>query len=154
MSTNKRNKTPKLGSNDCVKIQRRFKYKFGTQGGAIGTVTLPGADGNAERLPPGAIVTSVVREVKVAAASGGSATVAVGTSASGAAFDAASAYTDNDLDTVDTVVQLTAALPRKVGASGEDVTVTIATAALTAGEHDYIVEYIPPNAGPAYVQAR
>lgn len=154
MSTNQRLSLPRLGSNDVNKVSRRFRYSFGDEGGEVGTVTLDGADGKAENLPSGAIVTAVYREVRVAATSGGAATVAVGTSVSGAAFDAASPISDNDLDTVGTVASLTAVLPHKVGAANENVTATIATAALTAGEFDIIVEYIPPNAGAAHAMRR
>ena len=150
MGTNARKKEVRLCSNDAVPILRRFRFSTGDEGGAVGTVVLDGPDGNAEKLPAGAIVTRVWREVRVAATSGGAATVAVGTTSSGATFDAASAYTDNDLDTVGTVALLSST-PYKVGAADEDVTATIATAALTAGEFDLIVEMIPPNAGPKFV---
>lgn len=150
MATNQRKKEIRYGSNDAAPIIRRFRYSFGDEGGAVGTVTLDGADGNAENLPAGAIVTRVLREVRVAATSGGAATVAVGLTSSGTAFDTASPISDNDLDTVGDVVVLSST-PRKVAASGENVTATIATAALTAGEFDIIVELIPPNAGGAYL---
>lgn len=140
MSTNERKKEIVAGSNDSVAIIRKWSYSFADEGGAVGAITLDGADGNAEVIPNGSIITRSWTDVKTAMTSGGAATVALGYTGNDNAFKAATAYNDAAYTDVDAQ---TAEVPLKV-TSDVSVLATVATAALTAGAFDVYVEYIPP----------
>ncbi len=111
----------------------RAKYNFDIDGGAATAIT----PANNFKLPVNAMIIGAWTDVKTAMTSGGSATVALAvggiTIKAATAMDDA-AYTGIDYHLARTSAALTAA-------SGE-VTFTVATAALTAGEVDIYVEYI------------
>lgn len=129
---------------DRVRIERVFRYDFGALGGAQGAVTLVGIDGEAAKLPAGALVHSVTSICRTAATSGGAATIALGYTGSAAAFDAATAYTDNSYDTVGTTDRRSTT-PILIGAADVSVLATIADADLTAGVFDVHVEMSVPR---------
>lgn len=142
-STNARKSKVNLGSNDVVPVVVKAKYDYASTGGAVGTQTLKGADGGDVKIPAGSLITRVWKNVTTTLASGGSATVQLGTSEDPDAFIAATAYNNAAHVGLDAH---SAAVPQKVG-SGGDVTLTmdIATAALTGGAFEQWVEYIPPR---------
>ncbi len=122
-------------------------YDFAVQGGAISTISLyDPALGKSQPLilPPSAIVSRVLIDVITAPTSGGSATIAVGT---GVAV--------NDLKTATAVASFTglldgipvntAATSIKIASTttlpGQKPSMTIATAALTAGKFNVHIEY-------------
>lgn len=119
----------------------RATYDFAVSGGAIGTITLKGSEGaGAPTIPKGAIVTKVIFDTVTATASGGSATLAFGTGQAGNDLKAATAY--------GTYTALLAGVPVETAATAikmtadRNPTVTIATAALTAGKIYVLIEYI------------
>lgn len=112
----------------------KFTYDFGVDAGAVSTIT-PAIN---EKLPVGAIVTDVVTDERTAFTSGGSATVQVKSGAialtDALAFD--TAFTGRD-----THALASSAEAIKITAS-DDMKLTVATAALTAGVVDFYIEYI------------
>lgn len=112
------------------------EYDFAKEGGAIGDITLRGAN-----IPNGAIVTSGVIHVLTALTSGGSATIAIrvnGTADMRAATAVATYSLNALLDTVPdgaatNMVRLTA---------NRDIVATVAVAALTAGKMVVALEYV------------
>lgn len=114
------------------------KYKFSQDGGAIGLIT-PLQN---EIIPDNAVIKSVTINSTVAVTSLGSATISVGLSAGGggaAALLAATAKASFSLDAIQIGVPV-AATPLKMTAAGL-VTLTVAVAALTAGEIEVVVSY-------------
>ena len=140
MATNARKKMVRLGSNDRVAVVRKFSYDFGSEGGAVGAITLKGEDNNAEVIPAGAVITRAWTSARTAMTSGGAAPVALGYTGGAANIKAATAFNDATFVGVDAH---TAAIPAAVGAADVSVLATVATAALTAGAFDVFVEYIP-----------
>lgn len=112
-------------------------YSFATDGGAISTITpvLTAA------IPANAIMVGATINPTTAATSGGSATIAVGTSAGSSTTSilAATAVASFTTDALINGVPVFAT-PRKMTAAG-NVTVTIATATLTAGIIEVFVYY-------------
>lgn len=114
-------------------------YDFAVLGGAVSTVNLKGIYGSNVVIPKGAIVTSCIIDVITALTSGGLATVALGTGQAGNDLKAALAF--------DSYTALVAGVP--VGSAATSIkmtadrtmTATIATAALTAGKINVLVEY-------------
>jgi hypothetical protein len=109
----------------------RAKYDFAVDGGAVSTITVA-TNGI---IPDNAIILGGMLNATTALTSGGSATIAVGTSAgsSASSIKAATAVASYSADALLAVVPLwTAATAVKMTAAGS-VTVSIATAALTAG---------------------
>ncbi len=137
--------------NDGLQIQK-YVYDFSVDGGAVGTISLSGKSGYAS-LPDEAIVTLVVAKVVTACTSGGSATIAWGNTTdpdgysgptpavagftAGALFDgkanAAALLWDDTNDE--------ALLFNADSANDRDFSLTIATAALTAGKIEFAVHY-------------
>ena len=107
----------------------RAKYNFATEGGVIGTIT-PALNAT---IPDNAIIVGGCINSTTAATSGGAATIAVGTSAGSSTTSiigvtaVASYSADARLNSVATF-----AAPVKMTAAGS-VTITVATADLTAG---------------------
>lgn len=114
---------------DSVLRTARAIYSFATDGGAVSTITPV----NTVSLPDNAVIVGGTVNSTTACTSAGSATVAVGTSAgsSTTALLAATAVASFSLDALINAVPVFAT-PVKLTANGK-VTVTIATAALTAG---------------------
>lgn len=112
-------------------------YSFATDGGAVSTIT-PVLTAT---IPNNAIMVGATINSTTAAASGGSATIAVGTAAGSSTTSilAATAYTSFTTDALLNGVPVFAT-PRKMTAAGQ-VTVTIGTAALTAGIIEVFVYY-------------
>lgn len=143
MSTNRRKSKVNLGSNEVVPVVVKASYDFASEGGAIGAITLAGEDGKAVKIPAGSVITNCTKVVRTTLASGGAATLMLGTAEDTDAFVGATAF-DNAAH-VGTDVH-SAAVPQKVGAGGDtSLVATIAGAVLTAGAFDLYVTYIPPR---------
>jgi hypothetical protein len=111
-------------------------YSFAVDGGAISTITPVGT----AALPNKAIITGVTINFSTAVTSAGSATVAVGTSA-GSSTTSLLAATAKASCTGLVAGVPTLAAPIELTAAG-NITVTIATAALTAGVAEIFVYYV------------
>ena len=118
------------------------KYDFSVLGGAVGLLSLRGPDDLTQvvKLPNKAIITNVIIDVITAmTSSGGTGTIALGANTAADLLAAVDA---------DTLSAIHAGIP--VGTAGTSVkltaertlTVTIATAALTAGKFIVHVEYV------------
>jgi len=117
--------------------QYRATYNFAVDGGAIGTIT-PAAQGT---IPKNAIIVGGVINV-ITALVGSGATIALGTTAGSSAtsLKAATAITSYT-GLVALVPVWTAASAFKMTAAGL-LQLTVATAALTAGKFDIILDYL------------
>lgn len=118
----------------------KAKYSFAVDGGAIATIT-PATNAT---IPDNAIVFGGLLNPTTALTSGGSATIAVGTSAgsSTTSLKTATAVATYSADAVlATVPVFTAGSAFKMTAAGS-ITITVATAALTAGILEIIVFYV------------
>lgn len=119
------------------------KYSFAVQGGAVSTIKLLQDLGSANSyvsLPNGAIIKQVYIDIITACASGGgTGTIALTANSSGdlkAAVDAdtlSGIVAGIPVGTAAAMVKLTAA---------RDITVAIATEALTAGKFDVYIEWV------------
>jgi hypothetical protein len=126
------------------KLTYKFKYDFAVDGGShsasnqglagngAGVITPADAD---ITIPDNAIITDCITYVSTAMTSGGSATVAIGVG--GAALVAATAFNDGVFDDEDVTHTVVA---DKTTSAGRP-TITVATAALTAGVIEVIFEY-------------
>lgn len=110
------------------------EYDFAVHGGVVGTITF-GPD-----LPVGYYIESAHYNVKTVPASGGSATIALGFESIGAAtvkaataFDDA-AYSSTGLKTAAGPTPTTPSTWLEISEAGKQFSLTIATAALTAGK--------------------
>ena len=122
----------------------KFKYDFAVDGGShsasdqgltgngAGVITPADAD---ITIPDNAIITDCITYVTTAMTSGGSATVAIGVG--GAALVAATAFDNAAFDDEDVTHTVVA---DKTTSAGRP-TITVATAALTAGVIEVIIEY-------------
>tara|TARA_R110000744_G_scaffold180289_2_gene299353 strand:- start:9648 stop:10070 length:423 start_codon:yes stop_codon:yes gene_type:complete len=127
-----------------VKQVVKFKYDFAVDGGShsaedqglagngAGIITPADAD---ITIPENAIITDCITYVTTAMTSGGSATVAIGVG--GAALVAAVAFDNGVFDDEDVTHSVVA---DKTTTEGRP-TITVATAALTAGVVEVIIEY-------------
>ena len=117
-----------------MKYVADFRYDFAKDGGAVGDIEL------GPYLPVNAIITSGMIHVETAATSGGSATVAlkVNTAEDVLAATAVGSLTLNAL--LDVVPVGTAATAIRTTAL-KKLTMTIATATLTAGKIRVVLEY-------------
>lgn len=117
-------------------------YDFSSQGGAISTINLKNAEQDSNlTLPKGAIITNVLIYVQAAATSGGSATIAFG-AASTVDLKAATAVASYSLAAFLAGIPVgTAATAIAPLAADTIPTVTIATAALTAGKIYVYIDY-------------
>lgn len=105
-----------------------FLYDFDVLGGAVGTVTLTGVDGEAKQLPAGAAVMRATVDVQTAAAGGSS---QWGTTADTDGFVAATAAAAL---TADAIVVGAGALIETKNTTATDVELEITGAPLTAGK--------------------
>ena len=114
-----------------------FEYDFAVHGGAVGDIAVPGTP-----VPPGAIITSGVIQVKQAVTSEGAATVAAKALSDEdiLAATAKSALTANAL--LDVVPNGAAANMIRLTAHLTTLTLTVAEAALTAGKILIALEYL------------
>ncbi len=138
----------------CV---QEYVYDFSVDGGAASTIVLSDKSG-VDPLPVGAIVKQVTAKVLTAFTSGGSATLAWGHGGdpdgySGTAIAVASLTANSLFNGWDNAAALLwddtndHAIPvAVVDASTGAVSVTIATAAMTAGKMVILVEYYFPKA--------
>lgn len=116
---------------------QQYVYDFAVDGGAVSTISLSGKAGVLS-LPLKAVIKSLTIHVVTACTSGGSATVSLGNTASATAYMAATAVASLTLDSI----QTTAGVPNVINAANEqDMTLSIAVAALTAGKIEVHVEY-------------
>ncbi len=119
-----------FGLGGSLKVARA-KYSFAVDGGAQGLIT----PATTAVIPDNAIILGGMLNSTTALTSGGSATIAVGTSAgsSASSIKAATAVASYSADALLAVVPLwTAATAVKLTAAGS-ITITVATADLTAG---------------------
>lgn len=115
-------------------------YDFSVLGGAIGTLTLHDIKNQPAVLPKGAVITSCIIDVKTAATTSASGTIALSTGQTGAdlkAATAAASYTGLvaciPVGSAATAIKLTA---------DSTMTAVIATGAITAGKLTVAVQYI------------
>lgn len=120
-------------------ITQKFTYDFARDGGAVSAIAMKDSLGRAAKLPDNAVVLSVRQESITDCTSSGAATVALGITGTADKFLVATAYTDASFD-VDAVTARNASVPYKAAAS-DQVLVTIATAALTAGKFNLYIDY-------------
>lgn len=125
----------------------KAQYDFSKQGGAIGAISLRDMDNLPAVLPGRAVVVGCYIDVVTAPTSAGAATLAFGTgqtavdllAATGkASFTAGSILACIPVGSAATAIKLTQA------ASGAGLTpkLTVATAALTAGKINVLIEYL------------
>ena len=107
----------------------RGVYDFAKLGGAVSAITLTGC-----AVPTGAVISRVFFNPITTVTSSGSATIAV--AIGGVAVKAATAF-DNAAYTAKSLLYSTGA-PTTTSAAA---TVTVATAALTAGKFELVIEY-------------
>jgi hypothetical protein len=126
-----------FGALSPTKRVAKFRYDFDTHGGAVGDIAL-------SDLPPvGAIVTSGMVEVNEAVTSDGAATVALTLETAGDILDATGKASLTEGALIDAVAVHSAATAVKI-VDATALTVTVAVAALTAGQIDVYVEYYQP----------
>lgn len=120
----------------------KMTYDFAVDGGAIGLIT----PANSPTLPINAIILGGTLDITTTLTSGGSATIAVGLGAGAqvAALKAALAVASWTAAQLAIIPVFTAATYLKVAAATA-LTLTVATAALTAGKFDLNVIYIQGN---------
>lgn len=120
-------------------------WDFAVDGGAVGQINLKDDKGNIIVLPVGAIVTKCYLDIITTLTSGGSATIAVGSQASGdlKAATAVASYSAGLLasDAVGTVATM-----KKIATSDKPLRLDIAVAALTAGKAKVFVEFVLSDA--------
>ena len=114
----------------------RARYDFAVDGDPIGPGLITLA--NSDTIPLGAVVTNATFSVTTAISTGSSPTVACGTSAGSAANSIKTATASSSFST-NAIVSWTGTKFR-MSAAGT-VTITSATAALTAGVMDILIEY-------------
>lgn len=120
----------------------KMTYDFATDGGVQGLIT----PANSPTLPIKSIILGGTIDITTTLTSGGSATIALGTSAgsSAAALKAATAVATWAAGQLAMVPLFTAATYLKLTAAGR-LTLTVATADLTAGKFDVQVVYLIGN---------
>lgn len=114
-------------------------FDFSVSGGAVGSYLMTDEQGRPVSVPANAIITSLMTDVITSFTSSGSATVAI--SADNTSLLAATAYNDAALTGVDAQ----SISPTKI-TSEKQLTVAIATAAVTAGKMRVFVEYVQSEA--------
>jgi len=123
---------------------QEFFYDFAVSGGAVGTIDLS-ALANKAGLPVGAIIKSVHYNVETAMTSGGAATVSIGDAAASARYLALTAY-NNAAFNANAPAAAAIGVPVEVTAANiGQFSLSIAVAALTAGQVRFFVEYIMPS---------
>ena len=141
--------TVKVKANKAPSMQQLvFMYDFSTQGGGQGEITLTDVNGNAMSIPRGFVIFDGLVEVVTAVTSAGSATVAVGTAGTSDDPDGFLTATGKASWTLSALLTMDGALlddtdgqavtRKKIVTTDDPVTMTIATADLTAGKF-YVV---------------
>lgn len=126
------------GGFGAVKLARG-DYSFAVEGGAVSTIALTGSS----VLPAGAVILAAYIEVVTAPTSGGAATITVQAENAGD-VQAAAAISGAPWSTLGmklSSARTRAAVPLKLTAPS-DISIVVATAALTAGVFRVYVEYI------------
>lgn len=120
----------------------KMTYDFTVNGGAVSTITPT----NSPTLPLGAIIFGGTLDITTSLTSGGSATIAVGigSGAQVASIKGATAVASWGAGQLAVIPVFTAATYHKVTAAGA-LTLTIATATLTAGKFDVNLMYLRGN---------
>jgi hypothetical protein len=120
----------------------KMTYDFAVDGGAVGLIT----PANSPTLPINAIILGGTIDITTTLTSGGSATIAVGlgSGAQVAALKAALAVASWTAGQLAIIPVFTAATYLKVAAA-TPLTLTVATAALTAGKFDVNLLYVQGN---------
>lgn len=121
----------------------KMTYDFAVDGGAVSTITPT----NSPTIPANAIILGGTIDITTTLTSGGAATIALGTSAgsSTTSLKGATAVASWSAGQLALVPVFTAATYVKLTAAGRP-TLTIATAALTAGKFDVNLLYVQGNA--------
>jgi hypothetical protein len=121
----------------------RGEYSFATDGGAVSTITLRGAGALGGQVPSGSIIIGGYIEVDTILASGGSATVAVGLESTTDLL-AATAFGSAPWSSTGrkSVIPVGTGVTTVKATASRSITITIATAALTAGIFRVVLEYI------------
>lgn len=121
-----------------------FEYVFGTDGGAVGTISLRPVTSSQPQIPSGAIVTSTLIEVLTVPTSGGAATVSMGIEAAGDVVTAA-AISGAPWSSLGRKAgtPVSAATSLKTTAA-RTPSIVVAVAALTAGSIRLYVNYLDP----------
>lgn len=119
----------------------RVTYDFAKDGGATGALDLATASGDI-------VVTGIYAYVDTTATSGGSATLSVGKTGGATYFVGATAVASLTANALFPAVLVegtpnTATVPVRI-ASGDKITQTIGTAALTAGKVHYVITVMRP----------
>lgn len=118
----------------------RCNWKFSRDGGAVGAIDLKDAlTGEDAVLPKGFVVHDSLIVVKTAVTSGGSATLAL-TANSAADVKAATAVASFSANAIIAGVPVGTALTAVLCTAARTPTLTVAVAALTAGEFDVFLE--------------
>lgn len=119
----------------------RARYSFAADGGAVSTIALAGSS----IIPSGAVVLASLINVVTVPTSGGAATISVGVEAA-ADQQAAAAISGAPWSTTGAkwATQTFTTAP-DVTTAARDISIDIATAALTAGVFDVYVFYILPG---------
>ena len=119
----------------------RGDYSFASDGGAVSTIALTGST----LIPAGAIITGGFIEVTTTLTSGGAATIAVGveTTTDIVTAVAVASWTAGRKNILPALTSgaLTAATTVKTTAA-RDISITVATAALTAGVFKVVLYYV------------
>jgi hypothetical protein len=127
---------------------QEYVYDFAVSGGAVGAISLSALAGKS--IPAGALVTAVYAKVVTAFTSGGAATVSWGPTAdpdgySGAAKAMAAMVDDAAFSGQEDSGALLDGVYPVVAANSQDMLLTIAVAALTAGKMAIVVKYLKPT---------
>lgn len=117
-------------------------WAFAVNGGAIGTMLLFDDQGNPAILPAKTIIQRAYVDCFVALTSGGSATIAFNSEAAGDLLAATAVASMTGL--VEGVPTGTAALSKKMSVQRQ-IGMTVAVAALTAGQANVFIEYVFSN---------
>jgi hypothetical protein len=118
-----------------------FEYDFSKHGGAVGAISVYG-----HGIPAGAFIYGGLIHVVTALTSGGAATIACGFLATDDII-AATAVSSWSLNAKLAIVPvMTAASALRMTSADNILTVTVATAALTAGKFVLSAVYLPPTA--------
>lgn len=119
------------------------QYDFSVLGGAIGTINLLNPlTGLPAKLPKGAIITNALIHTLTNASTSGSPTIAVGTGAATNDIKAATASSSYSTSALLAGIPVGSAATAVVLDADQSPSITIATAALTAGKFNVIFEYV------------
>lgn len=117
-------------------------YDFTKVGGAIGTFNLVDDDGAAVVIPSGALILNSFTFVKVAATSGGSATIALNSEGAGDLLAAAAVAGFTLSAKLQGIPDFGTLADSVLTTAARNLQATVATAALTAGKLEVYVFYV------------